>query len=66
MNFLEIAVNKQWNKTDQVEDPWKMLFSAGKEARAKQIPFDTQRAEPWKRGWVVADIRLGMLEEREP
>ena len=66
MNFLGVAVNKHWDKTGQVEDPWKKLFSAGEEARTKTISFDIERAEPWKRGWISADIRLGVLEKGKP
>jgi len=26
--------------------------------------FDEHRTEPWKEGWIAADIQLGMLAER--
>ena len=65
MNFLGIVAEKHWDSTDQVEDPWKKLFNSGKDARDKKAPFDSERAEPWKRGWIEADIQLGVLEEQE-
>lgn len=66
MNFLGIVAEVRRQTTDEVEDPWKMLFEAGRNARIEAEPFNTERAEPWKRGWVAADIQVGLLEEREP
>ena len=34
------------------------------EARVNGIPFDPERTEPWKEGWVAVDLRLGMLAEQ--
>jgi hypothetical protein len=27
------------------------------------IPFDRDRTQPWKEGWINADINLGMILE---
>ena len=65
MNFLGMVAEVRRKAIGDVEDPWKMLFEAGKDARIGAEPFDSERAEPWKRGWIAADIHLGVLEEQE-
>ncbi len=47
------------------EDTWGHLFDSGEEARANGIPFDEDRTEPWKEGWIAVDINLGLLAKRE-
>jgi len=65
---LESARHKQAlaeGREDHFEDTWGNLFDSGEEARANGVPFDEQRTEPWKEGWIAVDINLGMLAERE-
>ena len=51
-------------REDHFKDTWGNLFDSGEEARVNGIPFDPDRTEPWKEGWVVVDIRLGMLADQ--
>ena len=50
---------------DHFEDTWGNLFDSGEEARANGVPFDEDRTEPWKEGWIAVAINIGMLAERE-
>ena len=52
-------------REDHFEDTWGNLFDSGEEARANGIPFDDERTEPWKEGWIATDINLGIVMERE-
>ena len=36
------------------------FFGTGEEARRRGLPFDPSCSEAWKRGWVEADIALGL------
>jgi hypothetical protein len=36
-----------------------LLFDVGGDARANGIPFDEGRTQPWKEGWIAADINVG-------
>ena len=38
----------------------------GKRRGLTGVPFEKERTEPWKEGWIAVDIKLGMLAEREP
>lgn len=49
---------------DNFADTWGLLFDSGEEARANGVPFDETRTEPWKEGWVTADINLGLYAEQ--
>ena len=65
---LESARHKQASaegREYQFEDTWGNLFDSGEEARANGVPFEEERTEPWKEGWIAVDIKLGMLAERE-
>jgi hypothetical protein len=33
---------------------------AGGDARANGVPFDEGRTQPWKEGWISADINVGL------
>ena len=64
---LESACHKRVlaeGREDHFEDTWVNLFDSGEEARANRIPFDEERMEPWKEGWITVDINLGVLAER--
>ena len=37
----------------------RLLFHAGRLARENGVAFDQARTEPWKEGWVAADIEIG-------
>jgi hypothetical protein len=50
---------------DRFEDTWGNLFDSGEEARANGVPFEAERTEPWKKGWIASDISLGMLAEHD-
>jgi hypothetical protein len=50
-------------REDNFEITWGNLFDAGEEARANGIPFEQERTQPWKEGWIAVDIELGILEE---
>jgi hypothetical protein len=39
---------------------WGLLFDAGGDARVNGILFDRVRTQPWKQGWIDADINLGV------
>jgi hypothetical protein len=45
--------------TDDYEESWWTLFDAGGDARVNGIEFDESRTDPWKEGWIDADIKLG-------
>ncbi len=47
------------------EETWGNLFDSGEEARVNGVPFEDERTEPWKEGWIAVDINLGVLAERE-
>jgi hypothetical protein len=38
----------------------RVLADAGGDARANSIPFDEGRTQPWKEGWISADINVGL------
>ncbi len=65
---LESARHKQASaegREYRFEETWGNLFDSREEARANGVPFDEDRTEPWKEGWVAVDINFGMLAERE-
>ena len=43
---------------------WGVLFGAGGDARVNGIAFDERRTQPWKEGWIDADINFGMATNR--
>jgi hypothetical protein len=45
---------------DAYAETWGLLFDAGGDARANGVPFDEGRTQPWKEGWIAADINLGL------
>jgi hypothetical protein len=47
-------------REDDYADTWGLLFDTGGGARANGIPFDEGRTQPWKEGWIAADINVGM------
>src|SRR3979411_3259747 len=44
---------------DAYAETWGLLFDAGGDARANGVPFDEGRTQPWKEGWIAADINVG-------
>ena len=52
-------------REDRLEDTWGNLLDCGEGARANGVPFDEQRTEPWREGWIAVDISLGVLAEHE-
>lgn len=59
---LELARHRQVlveGREDDYRYTWGLLFDGGKDARVNSVPFDRDRTEPWKRGWVEADITQG-------
>jgi hypothetical protein len=62
---LELAVSERrrqrlvCGERDDCEESWGLLFDAGGDARVNGIAFDARRTEPWKEGWIDADINLG-------
>jgi hypothetical protein len=51
-------------EADDCEESWVLLFDAGGDARVNGIAFDARRTEPWKEGWIDADINLGAAASR--
>jgi len=47
-------------REDDYAETWGLLFGAGGDARANRIPFDESRTQPWKEGWIAADINVGL------
>ena len=45
---------------DAYAETWGLLFDAGGDARANAVPFDEGRTQPWKEGWIAADINVGL------
>ena len=45
---------------DNYAETWGLLFDAGGDARANGVPFDEGRTQPWKEGWIAADISVGL------
>jgi hypothetical protein len=41
-------------------ETWGLLLDAGDDARANGVPFDEGRTQPWKDGWIAADINVGL------
>ncbi len=37
----------------------RLLLDAGRLARENGVAFDQARTEPWKEGWVAADVEIG-------
>jgi len=50
---------------DDFPETWGILFDVGADARVNGIPFDTERTQPWKEGWIDADINLGVAGEAD-
>jgi hypothetical protein len=46
-------------RTDDYGESWFTLFDAGGDARVHGIEFDESRTDPWKEGWINADVNLG-------
>lgn len=51
-------------ESDDYGENWGLLFDAGGDARVNGIGFDEQRTQPWKEGWIDADINFGMATNR--
>ncbi len=47
-------------REDAFPGTWMLLFDVGGDARVNGIPFDRTRTQPWKQGWIEADINLGV------
>ena len=50
--------------SDDYGESWWLLFDAGGDARVNCIAFDERRTQPWKEGWIDADINFGMATNR--
>jgi hypothetical protein len=51
-------------ESDDYGESWGLLFDAGGDARVNGIAFDERRTQPWKEGWIDADINFGMAINR--
>jgi hypothetical protein len=49
---------------DDYEESWGLLFDAGGDARVNGIAFDERGTQPWKEGWIEADINFGIAMNR--
>ena len=59
---IELARHKRVlaeGREDNYPETWGLLFDAGGDARVNGVPFDEGRTEPWKEGWIAADINMG-------
>lgn len=60
--LLEEARHRQWlaeGREDGYLRTRRLLYDAGHTARENGISFDEERTDPWKAGWVAADILIG-------
>jgi hypothetical protein len=60
---FELARHKQAlaaGREDNYSESWNLLFDGGGDARVNGVPFDEDRTEPWKEGWIAADINMGV------
>ena len=48
-------------REEEFTETWGTLYDIGGDARVHGIPFDEQRTEPWKLGWIDVDIKLGTI-----
>jgi hypothetical protein len=61
--MLELARHKRAlaeGREDNYSDTWNLLFDGGGDARVNGIPFNEDRTEPWKEGWIAAEINMGV------
>ncbi len=61
--LLESAQHKRAiaeGKEDDFPEAWWLLFDADGDARVNGIPFDEERTDPWKEGWIETDVNLGV------
>ncbi len=59
--LLESARHRQWlaeGREDGFLGTRRLLYDAGHTARENGVLFDEGRTEPWKAGWVAADILI--------
>jgi hypothetical protein len=49
---------------DDYGETWGLLFDAGGDARVNGIAFDERRTQPWKEGWICADINFGAVKNQ--
>jgi hypothetical protein len=67
---LELLVSEQHQQrhrdehADDYGENWGLLYDAGGDARVNGIAFDARRTQPWKEGWIDADINLGVASNR--
>jgi hypothetical protein len=47
-------------REDDYAETGALLFDDGGDARANGIPFDQAGTQPWKEGWIAADINVGL------
>jgi hypothetical protein len=52
-------------REDDYAETWGLLFDAGGDARANGVPFDEVRTQPWKEGWIAADINVGSARSED-
>ena len=46
---------------DAYPETWNLLFEGGGNARINGIAFEEGMTQPWKEGWIAADIDLGTI-----
>ena len=49
---------------EEFTETWGALYDIGGDARVNGIAFDERRTQPWKEGWIDADINFGMATNR--
>jgi hypothetical protein len=54
------SINVADGGEDDYAETWGLLFDAGSDAQANGVPFDEGRTQPWKEGWIAADINVGL------
>ena len=60
--LIEEARHRQWlaeGRKDGYLGTRRLLYDAGHSARENGVLFDEGRTEPWKAGWVAAEILIG-------
>ena len=65
---IELARHSQVlaeGREDDYPEAWGLPFDAGRDARVNGVPFDEGRTEPWKEGWIAADINMGIANVEE-
>jgi len=59
--FAQHRLAVEAGRTDDYGEDWGLLFDSGGDARGNGIPFDENRTDPWKEGWIDVDVKLGTV-----